>query len=199
MSSKIEVIRICEHCKKQFTARTTRTRYCSHICNSRGYKSLARQGKVEKSNKETVQLLNTDLEKIKPLEFLKITQASLLFGISRSTIYRLVNNGYLDVGKFGKRTVIRRCDLESFFAIPVQDVTLKTGQQFPGFDNCYTITEIQQKYNISSGALYLLIQRQGIVKYSVGKFTCVAKQDIDIIFVNNISLKFYMLFQRKNK
>ena len=182
MSSNIEVIRICEHCKKQFTARTTRTRYCSHICNSRGYKSLVRKGKVEKSNNEIVQLLNTDLEKIKPLEFLKITQAILLFGISRSTIYRLVNNGQLDIAKFGKRTVIRRCDLEAFFAIPVQDVTLKTGQQFPGFDNCYTITEIQQKYNISSGALYLLIQRQGIVKYSIGKFTCVAKQDIDIIF-----------------
>ena len=182
MSSKIEVIRICEHCKKQFTARTTRTRYCSPICNSRGYKALVRKGKVEKSNNETVQLLNTDLEKIKPLEFLKITQASLLFGISRSTIYRLVNTGHLDIAKFGKRTVIRRCDLEAFFAIPIQDVTLKTGQQFPGFDNCYTITQIQQKYNISSGALYLLIQRQGIVKYSVGKFTCVAKQDIDIIF-----------------
>lgn len=182
MSSNIEVIRICEHCKKQFTARTTRTRYCSHICNSRGYKSMVRKGKVEKSNNEIVQLLNTDLEKIKPLEFLKITQATLLFGISRSTLYRLVNNGQLDIAKFGKRTVIRRCDLEAFFAIPVQDVTLKTGQQFPGFDNCYIITEIQQKYNISSGALYLLIQRQGIVKYSVGKFTCVAKQDIDIIF-----------------
>ena len=182
MSSNIEVIRICEHCKKQFTARTTRTRYCSHICNSRGYKSLVRKGKVEKSNNEIVQLLNTDLEKIKPLEFLKITQATLLFGISRSTLYRLVNNGQLDIAKFGKRTVIRRCDLEAFFAIPIQDVTLKTGQQFPGFDNCYTIMQIQQKYNISSGALYLLIQRQGIVKYSVGKFTCVAKQDIDIIF-----------------
>ncbi|WP_241258537.1 MULTISPECIES: helix-turn-helix domain-containing protein [Flavobacterium] len=182
MSSNIEVIRICEHCKKQFTARTTRTRYCSHICNSRGYKSLVRKGKVEKSNNEIVQLLNTDLEKIKPLEFLKITQATLLFGISRSTLYRLVNNGQLDIAKFGKRTVIRRCDLEAFFAICIQDVTLKTGQQFPGFDNCYTITEIQQKYNISSGALYLLIQRQGIVKYSVGKFTCVSKQDIDIIF-----------------
>jgi hypothetical protein len=68
MSSKIEVIRICEHCKKQFTARTTLTRYCSPICNSRGYKALLRNKKVEKSNQETVYLLNTDLEKIMPLE-----------------------------------------------------------------------------------------------------------------------------------
>lgn len=82
MSSNIEVIRICEHCKKQFTARTTRTRYCSHICNSRGYKSLVRKGKVEKSNNQIVQLLNTDLEKIKPLEFLKITQATLFLELA---------------------------------------------------------------------------------------------------------------------
>jgi excisionase family DNA binding protein len=54
---------------------------------------------------EIVQLLSTDLEKIKPLEFLKITQATVLFGISRSTLYRLVNNGQLDIAKFGKRTV----------------------------------------------------------------------------------------------
>jgi hypothetical protein len=111
-----------------------------------------------------------------------VNTAKKQFTAKTTTIYRLVNNGYLDIGKFGKRTVIRRCDLESFFAILVQDVTLKTGQQFPGFDNCYTITKIQQKYNISSGALYLLIQRQGIVKYSVRKFTCVSKQGIDIIF-----------------
>jgi|UPI0003FEBBFF hypothetical protein len=49
MSSNIEVIRICEHCKKQFTARTTRIRYRSHICHNRGYKSLVYKGKVEKS------------------------------------------------------------------------------------------------------------------------------------------------------
>ena len=72
--------------------------------------------------------------------------------------------------------------LKHFFAISLHDITLKIGQQFPDFDNYYTITEIQQKYTISSGALYLLIQRQGIVKYSIGKFTCVAKQDIDTIF-----------------
>lgn len=39
MSSKIEVQRICQYCKKEFTARTTVTKYCSHKCNQRAYKA----------------------------------------------------------------------------------------------------------------------------------------------------------------
>lgn len=79
MSSNIEVITICEQRKKQFTVRTTRTHSCSHICNRRGYKSLVYKGKVEKNQERNRSALNTDLEKIKQLEFLKITQVTLHF------------------------------------------------------------------------------------------------------------------------
>ena len=119
MSSNIEIKRVCEFCKNEFTARTTRTRYCSHKCNSRHYKVLERNEKVKKSNQETVKVLNVDLEKIKHREFLNITQASNLFGISRRTVYRLINRGEVNIAKFGKRSVLKRCDLESFFAIPI--------------------------------------------------------------------------------
>lgn len=182
MSSNIAITRICEYCKKQFTARTTSTRYCSHNCNSRGYKLLKRNVKVEKSNQETVHILNTVLEKAKAMEFLSIAQAGLLFGISRRTVYRLINRGELDIAKFGKRSVLRRCDLESFFSVEINGKSLKDIQQFPSIENCYTITEVQNKFDISSGALYLLIQRQGIMKYAIGRFTYVSKNDMDIIF-----------------
>ena len=52
MSSNIEVQRICEYCDKEFTARTTKTRFCSHACNSRAYKANIKSIKVENSNKE---------------------------------------------------------------------------------------------------------------------------------------------------
>jgi excisionase family DNA binding protein len=39
-------------------------------------------------------------------DFLSVSQASLLFGISRRTIYRIISRGELDVAKFGTRTVI---------------------------------------------------------------------------------------------
>lgn len=182
MSTNIKIKRICEFCQNEFIAKTTKTQYCSLKCSSRAYKARTRQSKIDQSNKQTEIAKNPVLESVRVKDFLSIKQAGLLFGISRSTIYRLVSRGHLDIGKFGKRTVIRRCDLDSFFAIPVEDLLLKPKQQFPGFENSYTITQIQQKFNISSGALYSLIQRHGIAKYAIGKFTYVAKQDIDIIF-----------------
>ena len=182
MSTNIKIKRICGFCQNEFIAKTTKTQYCSLKCSSRAYKARTRQSKIDQSDKETEIAKNPVLEAVRVKDFLSVKQAGLLFGISRSTIYRLVSRGQLDIGKFGKRTVIRRCDLDSFFAITIEDVLFKPKQQFPGFENCYTITEIQQKFNISSGALYNLIQRRGIVKYAIGKFTYVAKQHIDTIF-----------------
>lgn len=181
MSSNLRIIRICECCKEQFTAKTTRTRYCSHQCNRKALKARDRNKKVEASNHETVAHLNAGLERIKLREFLNITQAGLLLGISRRTIYRLIDRGQLNIAKYGTRSVIRKCDLESFFAVPIVETTLKPLQEFPGIQNCYNIGEIHKKYGISPAALYHLLQRQGIAKYTVGKFTYVAKADIDII------------------
>ncbi|WP_237732371.1 helix-turn-helix domain-containing protein [Flavobacterium sp. UGB4466] len=122
------------------------------------------------------------MEVIKTKDYIDVKMAGNLFGISRRTIYRLIERGELDIAKFGTRTVLRRCDLDAFFSIPFEESMLRPVQEFPGLDKCYTITQIQQKFRISPAALYLLIQRHGITKYAVGKFNYVAKKDIDIIF-----------------
>mgnify|MGYP003735899179 CR=1 FL=1 len=53
MSSNIIVKRICDYCKNTFDAKTTKTKYCSHICNSRGYKLNQKLKKIETSDTET--------------------------------------------------------------------------------------------------------------------------------------------------
>lgn len=125
---------------------------------------------------------NPNLEIVKTKDFISVNQASLLFGISRSTIYRIISRGELDIAKFGTRTIIRRCDMDNFFSIPLEESILRPIQKFPGLEKCYTITQIQQKFGISPGALYILIQRHGIAKYAIGKYNYVAQKDIDIIF-----------------
>lgn len=182
MSSNIKITRICEFCKNEFTARTTKTLYCSLRCGSRAYKSRVRESKITDSNKQTEIAKNPNLEIVKAKDFISVNQASLLFGISRRTIYRIISRGELDIAKFGTRTVIRRCDMDNFFSVPLDQTLLRPVQEFPGLEHCYTITQIQQKFGISPGALYTLIQRQGISKYAVGKFNYVAKRDIDLIF-----------------
>ena len=70
MSSNIEIQRICEYCNKEFTARTTSTKYCSHKCNQRHYKAKVKQAKIENSNKETLKMTLFPLEQLKTKEFL---------------------------------------------------------------------------------------------------------------------------------
>ncbi len=51
MSTNIRVKRRCEYCKKEFTAKTIRTRYCSHQCNSRSYKKIKAAEKVKQAKR----------------------------------------------------------------------------------------------------------------------------------------------------
>ena len=52
MSSNIRVSRICQFCEKEFIARTTVTKFCSHKCNSKAYKMKKRNEKVKTSYKQ---------------------------------------------------------------------------------------------------------------------------------------------------
>lgn len=183
MSSNIQVQRICQHCGNLFTARTTTTLYCSHRCNSAAYKAKQRAGKVEQSNKETQRIKSEPIEQLKAKAFLSIADTCKLIGISRRTVYRLIERGELITGKAGKRTIIRRSDLEQLLF--EQPRTLapqpeKQAEQKP-FDiaECYNLTEVQSKYSISETALQNLIKRNSIPKIKKGWFAYVPKTVID--------------------
>lgn len=53
MSSNITLDRVCEHCKQLFTARTTKTRYCSHTCNQKAYRVQQKKENIRRSNLES--------------------------------------------------------------------------------------------------------------------------------------------------
>ena|SRR5690606_1267864 len=178
MSSNIKIQRICQYCNNEFTARTTVTKYCSHKCASRAYKDRARKKKVEKSNTETKKVIAQPVEVAKAKEFLTVRDVSILLDCSIRTAYRLIDNGTIKAVNLAERlTRVKRSELNKLLGQP------KPKPEFEkvGFDisECYTITEVQQKFNISSGALYQLIKRNNIPKLSKGKFVYVPKQIID--------------------
>lgn len=115
MSTTIEVQRICEYCGNEFTARTTKTRYCSHTCNSRAYKEIIKNSKIESSNRAVQQIRNKPIEELKTKPFLSIEETCVLLGISRRTVYRMMDRGELYAGKAGKRTIIQRSDIDKLF------------------------------------------------------------------------------------
>ena len=114
MSSNIEVQRICEHCKREFTARTTRTRYCSHKCNSRAYKANITKQKIEASNSQSMKTISLPIEELKSKEFLSIAEACKLLSVSRWTIWRKIKNDEIKASKIGSRTIIKRIELDNF-------------------------------------------------------------------------------------
>ncbi|WP_235935433.1 helix-turn-helix domain-containing protein [Flavobacterium ichthyis] len=142
MSSNLSIPKICEFCKKQFIAKTFRTRFCSLPCNRKEYKAKKRQEKIVKVEQVTNSSLTGHLTKIKAMEFLTISQASVLLGISKRTIYRLIHQRCLNFAKFGTRTVLKKSDLESLFELPKVQVIAPAVKEFPGVKNCYTISEI---------------------------------------------------------
>ena len=189
MSSNLSVNRVCEYCKNTFVAKTTKTRFCSRICNNRNIKQEIKQSKIEISNSQTYLKTNekstTLIEEIKNKDFLTVKDTSKLLNISSKTIYRLIERKDINSFKFSPRkTLIRRKDIETYFDNNLKEIqsSKQIIEHDINLDNSYTIQEAQEKYNISNGALYNLIIRFKIQKKKQGKYTLVRKEDIDSIF-----------------
>ena len=117
MASNIQLVRICEFCGNSFIAQTTVTRYCSKICNNRHYKQLARNKKIESSNRQT-----EEKTKSKPIMiigsdklFFSIAETCQILKVSRTTLWRLIKDGRLKVTKLGSRTIISKEQIYELF------------------------------------------------------------------------------------
>lgn len=116
MSSNIKIQRICIYCEKEFTARTTSTKYCSHKCNSRHYKEKSKQSKIKKSNTETLSKTLFPIEQLKAKEFLTVKDVAKLLNSSTRTIYRLIKQGQIKAVNLSERkTLVKRSDLDKLF------------------------------------------------------------------------------------
>jgi excisionase family DNA binding protein len=183
MSSNIKVQRICQHCGNEFTARTTTTLYCSHRCNSAAYKAKIRTGKVEVSNKETQRIKTQPIEELKAKEFLTVRDIATLLNCSVRSVYYYIESGTIRATNLGQRiTRVKRSELDKLFEQPPtvtpQPESQPEQMQFD-ISECYTLTEVQNKYGISETAVQDLIKRNSIPKIKKGWFAYVPKTLID--------------------
>lgn len=115
MSSKIQVQRICEHCQKEFTAKTTVTRFCSDYCAKRAYKLRQRAGKIVASDEETRRTIQRPLTEVQAKDFLSVEDVCLMFDVSRTTVWRLCKSGKLKSVKIGRKRFIKRGTIDKLF------------------------------------------------------------------------------------
>lgn len=103
MSSKIEIQRICLHCGKSFTAKTTVTKFCSKSCNDKNYKDQLKQQKIQQSNIQTNAMVIQSINELLQKPYLTAKEAAKVLGVETRTIHRLVKNGSLQSINLGKR------------------------------------------------------------------------------------------------
>jgi predicted DNA-binding transcriptional regulator AlpA len=189
MSSNFTIQRKCVHCKQTFNAKTTVTRFCGKLCNKRFNAAKQRNEKIEAENLQPVILSAQAIQTPKNTEFLDTRKAALLLGVSRSFIYHLINTGKLVAYNLSiRRTIILKGDIEQLFQSRTLMAPLpkKKVSKMPPIDDCYNMSELQAKYKISDSAIYNLIKRNNIDKFQVGRFTYVAKKNIESILLNQI-------------
>ena len=116
MSSNILVEKVCVACKSKFTAKTTKTKYCSHTCNWRYYKLLLKENIVATSNIESIIFgtLHTKInfQVLGTKELLTIVEASTYFNITHVTLQRWINQGTITSTPIGKKHIIKRSTLD---------------------------------------------------------------------------------------
>lgn len=180
MSSNIEIQRICHQCGSEFTARTTSTKMCSNKCRKASYKARERNEKIQRSNDETQRIKNQPIADIASKQFLSIAEMSKLTGVSRRTIYRMIERGELSTAKMGSRTILKRAEIDSLFALP-EKPTEQTPIDYDSQER-YSLAEVRKKYLVSDTALYNLIKRHKIPKTKEWRTIFVPKSIIDNLF-----------------
>lgn len=115
MSSNMKIPKVCQHCGKDFIARTTVTKYCGDTCAKRAYKKRIKESKIKNVKPIAIQRQEFNQTKIQDKDFLSIAETCTLLGASRMTIYRQIKKGNIKAGKLGNRVIIKRAELEKLF------------------------------------------------------------------------------------
>ncbi len=177
---KIKVQRICRYCKQEFTARTTVTKYCSHKCNQKDYKARKRAEKVKQSNTETIRIKSQPIEQLKTKEFLTVREVAQLLNCSVRSAYYYIESGTIAAVNLGQRlTRVKRSEIDKLFKNNSKPQTKETKPIQYDIKDCYTLTEIQDKYGVSESTVQQLIKRNNIPKLKIGWYAYVPKQIID--------------------
>ncbi len=120
MSSNIRIKRVCQHCGKLFTARTTVTKCCSDDCAKRLYKKRQREANIIESNQQTskdvanqVDGLSAHLTKVDPFVklLIDIDELSAITCLSRRTLFRLMKDIQFPRLNIGRRLLFKKEDV----------------------------------------------------------------------------------------
>ena len=183
MRAKEPIKKICEFCGCEFEAYTQVARYCSHDCNRKAYREIKRKEVISLTASMASQTkrerAKTDLSE---RDYISISEAAALMGVSRWTIYRNIVKGIIPAKRLSQRTtLIRKKDIEALFDVIEPYEVLTTGER-KHIDEWYTIDEVTEKYGLLRHRIRKIINAEDIPTKKAGTRTLIAKGKIDAYF-----------------
>lgn len=181
-SSSIRIKKVCEWCGEVFYAQKTTTRYCSHRCNSKAYKEITRNKRIQDAETKTNILISQQpIQMIKDKEFLSFAEAGTLLGISRQAVYKMVAAGHLKASKISSRlSFIKRSDIENM--LENKPYEKRNKKDIAPITEFYTTAEVKEKYNVVDSWIFVVAKKHNIPRtFNRGK-TYWSKKHIDNYF-----------------
>ena len=170
----------CEVCGQSFVPKTVDSVYCSKKCGAAAYREKKRQKRKEEEKQAVVAKIPDDRL------YISVPEAIALFGVAKSTLYRLIRQKRIPAINLGARLVrIDRAAIEEMF--PVRQTPLKKEKPTTQLDSlepqdCYTIGEIAKKFGISDSTVYKHIRKYSIPTRQIGNYVYAPKTEIDNLY-----------------
>ena len=181
-TSKFKVLRTCEFCGKEFYAQKVTTRFCCKRCNELAYKQRRRQKQIVEAE---ARVLQKPIEEVGNKEFLSLHETSVLFGITKRSVYNLIYSGVLQAFKLTSRlTIVRKTDIERMFEGHVYKKKVKPERK--PITEFYTTSEIKEKYGVSEGWVFKIGKEKKIPKILHHGKTYWSKQHVEKHFAKHI-------------
>jgi excisionase family DNA binding protein len=113
MTTNFEYPKVCKFCGNLFTASESTTKYCTPACANRGKKAEKRK---EQLRLESEAIKEQKRQNMLSQSNLSLTDAATLLGISRPTLYKLLNNNGVELLRITKRSIrVKQADLLSLY------------------------------------------------------------------------------------
>lgn len=170
----------CEVCGQSFFPKTVDSVYCSKKCGAAAYRKKKVQKKKEEEQQAVIDKISADRL------YISVPEAIALFGVAKSTLYRLVRQKRIPAINLGARLVrIDRAAIEEMF--PIRQTPLKKEKPTTKLyslepQDCYTIGEIAKKFGISDSTVYKHIRKYSIPTRQIGNFVYAPKTEIDSLY-----------------
>ncbi len=183
MTMKIPMNKIqkqCKICGQSFVPKTIKSVCCSKKCSEVAYRNKKARRKKEEEQQAVIEKISADRL------YISVPEATAFFGISRSTLYRLIRQKRIPAINLGTRLVrIDRAAIEEMF--PIRQTPIKKEMQVAKLyslepQDCYTIGEIAKKFRISDSTVYKHIRKYSIPIRQIGKYVYAPKSEIDNIY-----------------